>query len=342
MADRVTRSALVFSSPGRVLIQNEPVPLPGPGEVSFQTLVSLISSGTEMLAYRGKLPDGVPLDSSLPGMQQPVEYPLRYGYSSVGLVDRMGPGTNGKLLGQRVFAFHPHASRITAPAENLIVLPEDLPSEDAVFLASMETAVTLLHDARPLLGERVLILGQGVVGLLTTALLSRTGVGSLVACDKVPVRRARSLEWGATTAAAPEELLELLADDPVDVAIELSGSSAGLQAAIDFTAFSGRIVIGSWYGSKPVHLELGARFHRFRQEVIASQVSSVQPGLSARWPKDRRLSMALDLVGELSPSQLITHRYPLQEAQQAYQLLESAPNETLAILFEYPDGEGSS
>lgn len=342
MANAMTRSALVFSSPGQVLIQDEPAPSPGPDEFALQTLVSLISSGTEMLAYRGNLPEGAPLDSSLSVMQQRVEYPLRYGYSTVGLIDGCGPGTDMDMLGKRVFAFHPHASRITAPAESLIVLPEDLPNEDAVFLANMETAVTLTHDAHPLLGERVLVLGQGAVGLLTTALVSRSGAGEIITCEKIANRRARSLEWGATIAAAPQELPQLLADHPVDLAIELSGSSAGLQAAIDFTAFSGRIVVGSWYGKKQVELELGSRFHRFRQEIISSQVSSIQPGLSARWPKGRRLSLALDLVRELCPSQLITHRFPLQKAQQAYQLLESSPHESLAILFDYPERDGRS
>lgn len=335
MASDLIRQALVFAGPGKLTVEQEAVPEPAGGQVTLTTLVSLISAGTELLAYRGTLPDGINLDSTIAGLDQKVSYPLRYGYSCVAVVDKLGPGVDQRWDGQRVFAFHPHASHMTLSVDDILPVPEALSTEDAAFLANLETAINLLHDARPLLGDRLLVVGQGVVGLLTTALAARSDLEAIIACDPISARLEQAREWGATHTVRPEQAEKLLAGDPVDVAIELSGTSAGLQAALNLTQFSGRVVIGSWYGTKPVQLDLGTRFHRSRQEVVASQVSTVRPAISGRWTKSRRLTLATRLAQALSPSGLVTHRFKLDQAERAYRLLSESRGNALAVMFDF-------
>jgi threonine dehydrogenase-like Zn-dependent dehydrogenase len=209
----------------------------------------------------------------------------------------------------------------------------------------METATTLVMDGRPQLGEQVAVFGQGVVGLLLTGLLARLPLASLVTLDLHASRRDLSLTWGAhrsldpTVPGALEDLLHNLSGPGsyrgADLSFEVSGDPGALDQAIAATGFNGRVVIGSWYGLKRADLNLGGYFHRSRMRLISSQVSTLNPELSGRWSKFRRYHLAWKMLEEIDPTPLITHRFPLTQAAQAYKLLDHNPAEALQVILTY-------
>jgi 2-desacetyl-2-hydroxyethyl bacteriochlorophyllide A dehydrogenase len=335
------RQSIVFTSPYEITVQEEALPDLLPGQVAVQTLCSAISSGTESLIYRGQFPQELSLDENLPALAGGFAYPLKYGYSAVGRVIKVGTGVEPAWQDRLVFAFHPHESCFTASPDELQVVPDDISPEDAVFLPNMETAVNLVMDGRPLIGEQVVVFGQGIVGLLTTALLSWFPLQNRVTLDRFALRRQASLELGAHTSLDPDEpdVLAQLRDllpSGADLAYELSGAPAALDAAIAVTGFAGRVVIGSWYGQKRLNLDLGGSFHRSRIRLISSQVSTLAPELSGRWSKPRRFTVAWEALRKLQPARFITHRFPVQDAAQAYQLIDQRPETTIQVLIQYP------
>jgi 2-desacetyl-2-hydroxyethyl bacteriochlorophyllide A dehydrogenase len=328
--------ALCFVAPRRVTVREEPLSPPGAGQVLVQTLVSAISPGTEMLVYRGQVPAGMPLDSTLPVLAGDFAFPLKYGYAAVGRVAELGEGADPAWQERLVLSFHPHASHFLASPGELIPVPAGLSAEEAAFLPNLETAVNFLMDGQPVVGERVAVFGQGVVGLLTTALLARLPLSSLVTVDCHPLRRQASLDLGAHAALDPEAPGAL--DDwcaSADLTYELSGSPSALDPAIAATGFGGRVVIGSWYGDQRATLSLGGAFHRSRIQLVSSQVSTIAPRWSARWSKARRLEVAWRLLAELKPAGLITHRFPFADAAEAYDLLDRRPGEAIQVLLSY-------
>ncbi|MFQ5420064.1 MAG: zinc-binding dehydrogenase [Anaerolineae bacterium] len=330
---------LTFDAPFAVSVQTEPLPAPGPGEVLVRTAVSAISPGTEMLLYRGQFPADLPVDETIPGMEQGVRYPLRYGYAAVGQVIGLGDGVAAAWHGRTVFAFHPHQSHFTARPEQLHPLPDGMEPETAVFLPNMETAVSFVMDGRPVIGERVVVWGQGIVGLLTTAVLAQFPLASLITVDAHPLRREWSRRLGATASLPPGDAASLRRHlpDGADLSLELSGNPAALDQAVEFTGDNGRLLIGSWYGEKRANLNLGGRFHRSQMQIIASQVSRLHPRWHGRWTKTRRLQLAWQMLAQIHPEQLITHRVPLAQAPAAYQLLHDSPATAVQILLTYPD-----
>ena len=345
----VSSRVLYFTAPRQVEVRREELPPPAAGQVLVRSLCSAISAGTELLFYAGHFPQDLALDENIAALSAPAAYPLRYGYSLVGEVIALGPGVAESWLGRRVFAFQPHQSYFCAPLEALQPLPEGLAVEDAIFLPNMETAVNLVLDGAPLLGERALVLGQGIVGLLATALLLRFPLAGLVTVDRYPLRRQAGLDLGVQASLAPEELSTALAhlaadhagvysawgEPKADLSFELSGVLDGLNLAIRHTGFDGRVVVGSWYGDKPGQLDLGGYFHRSRIRLISSQVSTLAPALSGRWSKERRFATAWQMLRSLRPSRWISQRFELEQAAQAYALLEQKPEETLQVALVY-------
>ena len=339
-----------LTGPRQVAVREGPAPVAGPGEVLVATARSAISSGTELLVYRGLVPDGMPLDASLPALKGQATFPLHYGYAAVGAVAVAGPGVDPAWAGRRVFAFHPHASCFVAVADELVALPDELADEAAALLPTLETAVTLLMDGQPSIGERVVVVGQGIVGLATTALLAGLPLARLVTLDRHPLRRRASLDLGASESLdpaagdTPSRLAALLAGDGgpdgADLVFELSGSAAGLDQALELVGFGGRVVVGSWYGREPVALHLGGRFHRGRTRLVASQVSTLAPEHSGRWTKGRRLQTALAALARFPAARLITHRFPVGRAAEAYALLDERPHEAIQVLLTYDRAPG--
>ncbi|MCQ8106204.1 zinc-binding dehydrogenase [Methylomonas sp. SURF-2] len=341
---------LWFSEPYRVEIRETPLREPAENELLVQSECSAISAGTEMLVYRGQLPTDISLDASLASLQGAATYPLQYGYACVGRVKRLGAAVDAGWLHKRVFSFQPHASHFIAAPDQLLTVPDDIEPEAAVFLANMETAVNLVLDGNPALGEKALVLGQGVVGLLLSGVLARFPLAKLYALDGLAERRASALRLGVSQAFDPanetqiaslKQALRLPVQLPAtagsgaDLVYEVSGAPEALNLAIDLCAYSGRIVIGSWYGGKAGAVRLGGAAHRHRIQFIGSQVSTIAPALSGRWDKQRRFDLAWDMIRALRPRRLISHRAVLGQAGNIYRLLDRTPEQALQAIFIY-------
>ncbi len=341
------RKSLYFTAPNQVAVKQENLPRLEKDQVLVQTLISAISPGTELLIYRGEFPADLLVDESIPSLQNEFRYPLRYGYASAGRVIATGAEADPAWKGRLVFAFHPHTSHFVSKPAELIPVPEGVSPEEAVFLPNMETAVNFIMDGAPLLGEHVAVFGQGIVGLLTTALLALHPLGSLVTLDRYPRRRQASLNSGASASCDPQASdllpnLSTLQPEGADLTYELSGSPAALDQAIQVTGYAGRVVVGSWYGQKRVNLDLGGRFHRSRIRLVSSQVSSLAPEFRGRWTKERRFAVAWKMLQQLQPRRWITHRFALEEAEQAYHLLDITPGEAIQVLFTYTSTTGEA
>ncbi len=334
-------TSVYFTAPGRVELREEPLREPAPDEVLVRALVSGISAGTEMLVYRGQIPRDL-VDANDP-LSSELHYPVCYGYASVGRVDQVGRDLDSAWDGRLVFSFQPHRSHYVTQPGALLPVPDSLSLQDAVFLPNMETAVNLVQDAEPLLGESVLVLGQGIVGLLAVGLLRQFPVQRLVTADRYELRRKASLELGADAALDPTfDDFRLLARQHLpasapgfDLVLDVSGNPSALDDAIALAAFSGRIVVGSWYGEKRAPIDLGGRFHRSRLTLISSQVSTISPKLSARWSKARRFDIAWDALARLQPHKWITHEFAVADAAEAYRLLDQAPESALQVVLKY-------
>lgn len=336
------QTALFFTAPYQVELWEQPLPALSPNQVRVQTLLSAVSAGTEMLLYRGQMPNDLPLDTTIAGMSQPFHYPVQYGYATVGQIVECGTNIPQNWQTQLIFAFAPHQTSFVTDFANLIPLPAHISPENALFLPNMETAVSFLMDGQPIIGEQVIVLGQGIVGLLTTALLARYPLQRLVTADSYDYRRQQSLNWGASASFAPEQLLAELENQRADLTYELSGNPAALNLAIEVTGYAGKILIGSWYGQKPVTLQLGSTFHRNHQQIISSQVSHLHPRWSGRWTKQRRLELAWQMLHILQPATLISHRIPFTQAPTAYHLLHHQPETILQLIFDYHHSPNNS
>lgn len=337
------RKSVYHLSPGVVEVKVEQVPVPGPDQVLVQSHFSAISAGTEILLYRGQFPEGINLDESIPSLSGGIEYPLMYGYAQVGEVAQVGSRVDNEWIGKRVFAFNPHTSQFITDIDNLQFIPDEVSYEDALFFANMETAASFVMDAVPVIGERVVVFGQGIVGLLTTALLSEFPLEYLVTVDSYKVRRKASIEMGANKSLDAEEIPANFQTDggkfslqySADLVFELSGVPSVLNQAIQSTANEGRILVGSWYGRKQGNIELGGWFHRGRLRLISSQVSSINSAYRSRWDKKRRYNLTWDLIKRVKPSQLISHKIPIDEAAEAFHLLDKNPGDSIQVIFEY-------
>jgi 2-desacetyl-2-hydroxyethyl bacteriochlorophyllide A dehydrogenase len=330
--------AVWFPRARAVELRRESLPQLGPGDVRVQAVASAISHGTEMLVYRDQVPDGLELD--LPTLRGAFAFPIKYGYASVGQVVEIGSDVRGLTTGEMVFVHHPHQSEYLVPAAMPIRLPVGVDPTLGVFLANIETAVNIVMDAAPRLGERVAVFGQGVVGLLITQLVRRTGASQIVVVDPVEKRCELASQVGADTALSPHgdvaaRIRDLTDGAGVDLAIEASGHPAALNQALDSVAFGGTVVVCSWYGTKPVPLMLGGAFHRRRLRIVSSQVSTIDAALQPRWTHERRLSLARDLLPQLELSSLISHRIPVQQAEEAFALVDQHPEEAVQVVLTY-------
>lgn len=337
--------ALYFTGPHELEVRDIDVPDPAPGEVRVRAELSAISPGSELLVYRGEASEDLPADVSIEALSDTLSFPLRYGYAVVGRVTALGRDVADDWLDRRVFAFHPHASHFTVSLEEVVPVPDDCSAEAAALLANLEAATNFHLDGTPRIGERVLVLGQGVVGLLTTALLAEFPLADLVTADRYDRRRTVSEALGADVSLDPAatdvgDRVKERADgsavsDGADLTYELSGNPDALDTAIEATGYGGRILIGSWYGRKSADVTLDGRFHRSRIRLISTQVSTIDPRLRGRWTTERRLETARRWLGDVDTERLVTHRLPIERAADAYELLDERPDEAIQVLLTY-------
>jgi threonine dehydrogenase-like Zn-dependent dehydrogenase len=314
---RVSAHALFHTAPRCVEIRELPTPKPGAGEVLVRTVCSGISGGTERLVYRGEVSAEVALDDTIDALGGTFSYPFAYGYACVGEVADSG---------ESVFAFHPHQDVFAARASELIPLPAVDPAA-ATLLPLVETALQVTLDAGAGYRDRVVVLGAGVLGVLTGRLLQRAGWQPVIA-EPQAWRRDLAGSLGVT-AAAPQEL----AEENVALVIDVSGNPQAPAMALDMLAHEGTLLIGSWFGSKPVVLPLGGAFHRRRLSIRSTQVSTVPARLSGTWTRSRRRRETVALLSELPLAQLCTHVFDFGDAAEAFRAVdEGLPGLMHAVL----------
>jgi threonine dehydrogenase-like Zn-dependent dehydrogenase len=294
----MTREASAFwlCKPGAGEIRIETLPDPGPGEVLVRARYSGISRGTETLVFNGGVPASQYAAMRAPFQEGDFPGPVKYGYLNVGVVEEGPP----QLLGRTVFCLYPHQTAYIVPARAVVEVPDGVPPARAVLAGTVETAVNALWDAAPLLGDRVTVVGAGMVGCCVAALLARFPGARVQLVDTDPGRAAVAGMLGVEFAQPAD------AAEGRDLVVHASTTSAGLQRSLDLLATDGTVIELSWYGDKAVSLSLGGSFHTRRLSIRGSQVGLVSPARRAsRTPADR-LALALDLLRDPAFDALIT------------------------------------
>jgi threonine dehydrogenase-like Zn-dependent dehydrogenase len=294
----VSRTARAYwlAEPGSGEIHTVIVPDPGVGEVLVRTLVSGISRGTESLVFHGGVPESQYAAMRAPFQEGDFPAPVKYGYLNVGVVEA-GPDD---LVGRTVFCLYPHQTSYVVPVDAVAVVPDDVPPRRAVLAGTVETAVNALWDARPLVGDRVAVVGAGMVGLCTARLLAGVPGVSVTVVDSDPSRADVAAALGVAFAAPGQAPADL------DLVVHASGTSAGLQLSLDLLAADGVVTDLSWYGDTPVELTLGGRFHSARLGIRASQVGEIAEARRGRRTHADRMALALRLLGDPAFDALLT------------------------------------
>ncbi|MFF0206087.1 NAD(P)-dependent oxidoreductase [Streptomyces sp. NPDC005017] len=317
--------AFWLASPGEGEIREVPVPEPAEGEVLVRSLYSGISRGTETLVFRGGVPRSQYAAMRAPFQEGDFPGPVKYGYLNVGVVER-GPAG---LLGRTVFCLYPHQTRYVVPASAVTPVPESVPAERAVLAGTVETAVNALWDAAPMVGDRIAVIGGGMIGSSVAALLARfPGVRvQLVDTDQ---DRARTAEALGVAFAAPEDAL-----GDCDLVVHASATEQGLARGLELLAAEGTLVELSWYGDRRVALPLGEAFHSRRLTLRASQVGTVSPARANRTYAER-LALALDLLADPALDALITGESDFDELPDVLPKIASGEIPALCHRVAYP------
>ncbi|MEV6050845.1 zinc-binding alcohol dehydrogenase [Streptomyces sp. NPDC052107] len=294
----MNRSARAFwlRSPGHGELRDITLAEPAEDEVVVRALYSGVSRGTETLVFRGGVPESQHAVMRAPFQEGDFPGPVKYGYLSVGQVE-VGPDA---LIGRTVFCLYPHQSRYVVPVNSVTVVPEKVPAERAVLAGTVETAVNALWDAAPLIGDRIAVVGGGMVGCSVAALLARFPGVRLQLVDADPAR-AKTAEALGVDFATPDSAL-----DDCDLVVHASATEAGLTRALQLLAPEGTVVELSWYGDRRVALPLGEAFHSRRLTVRGSQVGTVSPAARAGRGYADRMALALDLLADPALDALIT------------------------------------
>jgi 2-desacetyl-2-hydroxyethyl bacteriochlorophyllide A dehydrogenase len=312
-------------APGRGEIRRELLPAPAPDEVVVRALFSGVSRGTEALVYQGRVPVSEHDRMRAPFQAGTFPAPVKYGYSSVGTVER-GPGN---LEGRRVFTLFPHQTRYVVPARAVSVLPDSVPSERAVLAANLETAINGVWDARPHVGDRVTVVGGGTVGCLVAWIAGRIEGCDVELVDVNPQRAAIARALGVRFADPAS------ARGEADVVVHASGSTSGLDLALRLAAFEATIVEMSWYGDGAVPVALGQGFHARRLTLKSSQVGHIATTQRARWDSARRMQLALGMLADAALDVLITSESEFEALPVVMGQLSTAPGDTLCHRIRY-------
>ncbi|GAA2278253.1 dehydrogenase [Streptomyces ruber] len=291
-----TAHAFWLRSPGQGEIRETQVPGPAAGEVLVRALYSGVSRGTETLVFRGGVPVSQYGSMRAPFQEGDFPGPVKYGYLSVGVVEE-GPE---ELAGRTVFCLYPHQTRYVVPASAVTVVPESVPAGRAVLAGTVETAVNALWDAAPLIGDRIAVVGGGMVGCSVAALLGRFPGVRVQLVDADPARAEVARALGVDFALPADALGER------DLVVHASATERGLARSLELLAPEGTVIELSWYGDRRVSLPLGEAFHSRRLTVRSSQVGTVSPaGRPGRTYADR-LALALDLLADPALDALVT------------------------------------
>lgn len=316
--------AFWLRSPGEGEIRETTLAAPGEDEVLVRSLYSGVSRGTETLVFRGGVPESQHAAMRAPFQEGDFPGPVKYGYLSVGLVEE-GPA---ELKGRTVFCLYPHQTRYVVPANAVTVVPDDVPARRAVLAGTVETAVNALWDAAPLVGDRIAVVGGGMVGSSVAALLARFPGVRVQLVDADPARAATAEALGVGFASPADALGDC------DLVVHASATEQGLARSLELLSAEGTVVELSWYGDRRVSLPLGEAFHSRRLVIRSSQVGTVSPARSNRSYGDR-LALALKLLADPALDALITGESAFEELPAVMPKLASGEIPALCHLVRY-------
>ncbi|MEF7616567.1 zinc-binding alcohol dehydrogenase [Aquincola sp. MAHUQ-54] len=312
--------------PGRAELRTGTLPPPGDGEARVRALHSAVSRGTEGLVFRGEVPASEHERMRAPFQAGDFPGPVKYGYASVGVVEAGPPDWAGRT----VFCLHPHQDRYVVPIEALHAVPGGVPAGRAVLAANMETALNAVWDAAPRPGDRVAVVGAGVVGLLVAWLVARMPGCEVEVVDtqaaRAPVARALGAAFSLPAGARAD----------ADLVVHASGHGEGLATALSLAGFEATVLELSWYGRRAVSLPLGQAFHARRLRLVSSQVGHVATAQRARWNHRRRMALALALLADPVLDRLITDTAPFSELPAVLARLAAGPSDTLCQRIDHP------
>ena len=327
--DVSVREAVAFwvDEPGVGGLRRESIAGAGEGEVLVRTRWTGVSRGTEASVFLGHVPPSERERMRAPFQEGDFPGPVKYGYLNVGVVEQ-GPDA---LLGRTVFTLFPHQSAFVVPAEAVVPVPDGVPARRAVLAGALETAVNVLWDAAPLVGDRVTVVGAGMIGCCVARLAGGIPGLDVVLVDVDPSRRAVADRLGVGFAEPGD------APGGRDLVVNTSGSEAGLQLALESVVTDGEVIEASWYGDRPVTLALGADFHSRRLTIRASQVGAVaRPRRGTRSTRDR-LALALDLLTDDVFDALLTGDSPWSELPAVLAALAEGPGPELCHTIDWTD-----
>lgn len=324
----MTRTARAFwlTAPGHGEIRDAELPEPVEGEVVVRALWSGVSRGTETLVFRGGVPRSQYAAMRAPFQEGDFPGPVKYGYLSVGVVEE-GPAG---LTGRTVFCLHPHQTRYVVPASAVTPVPDHVPAERAVLAGTVETAVNALWDAAPLVGDRIAVVGGGMVGCSVAALLARFPGVRVQLVDTDPARAETAEALGVGFAAPADALCDC------DLVVHASATDQGLARSLELVATEGTVLELSWYGDRKVSVPLGEDFHARRITLRSSQVGTVSPARRARRSYGDRLALALDLLADPALDALITGECAFEELPDVLPRLADGRIPALCHRVRYP------
>ena len=320
--------AFWLRAPGEGEIRPVVLPWPGPDDVVVRTLYSGVSRGTETLVFRGGVPDSQFAMMRAPFQDGELPGPVKYGYLNAGVVEH-GPPV---LLGRTVFCRYPHQTRYVVPAAAVMPVPDGVPPERAVLAGTVETAVNALWDAAPLVGDRIAVVGAGMVGCSVAAVLARFPGVRVELVDIDPARAAVAEALGVGF-AAPEQ-----AAGECDLVVHASASDSGLARSLELLADEGEVVELSWYGDRQVSVPLGEFFHSRRLVVRSSQVGAVAPARRVRRSRADRLALALHLLADPVFDALITEEIRFEDLPRLLPRLAGGELPALCVRVGYGEG----
>ncbi|MFI9257571.1 zinc-binding alcohol dehydrogenase [Streptomyces sioyaensis] len=322
--------AFWLSVSGQGEIRTVPVPEPRDDEVLVRTVCSGVSRGTETLVFRGGVPESQHTVMRAPFQEGDFPAPVKYGYLNVGVVEQ-GPSA---LLGRTVFCLYPHQTHYVVPASAVTPVPDSVPASRAVLAGTVETAVNALWDAAPLVGDRIAVVGAGMVGCSVAAVLARFPGVRVQLVDADPARAATAKALGVDF-ALPQDAL-----GDCDLVVHASASEQGLVRSLELLAPEGTVIELSWYGDRQVSLPLGEAFHSRRLVVRSSQVGAVSPARRARRTFADRLALALDLLADPAFDALITGESAFEDLPRVMPRLASGDLPALCHRIRYAPADG--
>ena len=302
--------ALWIQAPGRAVLRPATARPAGAGEVRVRALTSGISRGTESLVFHGKVPPSEWQRMRCPWQEGEFPFPVKYGYAIVGVTED----------GERVLCLHPHQSRFTVSADAVLAVPSHIPSERAVLAPQLETAINATWDAGPRAGDRIAVVGGGVIGSLVAYLCARSPGAEVTLIDSNPARQELAAAFGVGFAQPGGAL-----PADCDLVFHATGRADGLNLALSLAGFEATVVELSWYGTEPVSAEFGGAFHSRRLSLRSSQVGAIPAERRGRWDFRRRLALALGLTADPALDLLVQDETPFEHIPALLPTILGAP-----------------